>query len=443
MGNYLKIKVNFQILVCSLNFFAQKVYIDVDCRTISTTSSTMPSKRVKISSKFDKQYNWVENPAPQFITIGILPQSQNIHRQDAKKKSVWERFSSNKSFLGLFNLLSHFFSILQMSFKEILIFYLLYVSFGALVYFGAWSVYSQAIIQSFANSIQDWAYKIPVGLYLGLVTVSFARASTIHNSLPNISDLLSTFSNSLVQLGIPNARTQMNKFSRYVLLMWIVDFIDVSPEVNRIFPDGLASLEDRGYLLKHEREEIELYKANGTHPALAVHGMLTKLVYETFRSVEPKPLQQINATLAEIEKLKKGLGGILKEIGNKLGPLCGIMSTAAYCFTHAFGLFVILGHVFQPSSETIMKGLNLTLNETIMASVNDYNLKWTMFAPNGYAVLYVGYIIILKLAEVVSEIFNEKISDLSDRLLEKIRDTNRARLLCKDTMKIFRPDVQD
>lgn len=66
-----------------------------------------------------------------------------------------------------------------------------------------------------------------------------------------------------------------------------------------------------------------------------------------------------------------------------------------------------------------------------------------MFAPNGYAVLYVGYIIIMKLAEVVSEIFNEKISDLSDRLLEKIRDTNRARLLCNDTMKIFRPDVQD
>jgi len=412
----------------------------------------MASQHVKNSSMFDKQYNWVENPTnptKPFITIDIppLPQSQNIHQQDAIKKSFWERFSSNKSCLALFNLLSHFLSLLQMSYKEILVFYLLYVSFGALVYFGAWSVYSKAIFQSIASSIQDWAFKIPVGLYLGLVTVSFARASTIHNSLPNISEVLSTFSNSLVQLGIPNARTQMNRFSRYVLLMWILDFIDVSPGMSHIFPDGLVSLEYRGYILTNEREELELHKANGrpTHrPALVVHGMLTKLVYETFRSVKPKPPQQINAILVEIEKLKRGLGGILKEIGNKLGPLCGIMSTAAYFFAHAFGLFVILGHVFQPSSETIMKGLNLDINETIMQSVNEHNSKWTMFAPNGDAVLYVGYIVVLKLAEVVSEIFNEKMSDISDRLLEKIEDTNRARLLCEDTMKIYSlDDMQD
>lgn len=120
----------------------------VELYTTNSSKTSMVSQQVKNSSMLEEQYNWVENPtAPikSFITIDIPPlsQSQNIHHPDANKKSVLERLSANKSFLAVFKNLFHLSSILHMGYKEILIFYLFYVLFGALVYFGDWSVYSK------------------------------------------------------------------------------------------------------------------------------------------------------------------------------------------------------------------------------------------------------------------------------------------------------------
>lgn len=252
-----------------------------------------------------------------------------------------KEFPFIKCFIKFFNCLK---SLFKLVWKEILVYYIICLIF-ALIYTFALDSTQQAQFESVLSYFQRHASNIPIVLMLGFFTsTSLSRWFDTMRDIPGTSQVILIFTQSLQgKKYIQDGREILDRYTRYVLLYWLLTFRVVCPPLRERFP-SLLNIEDTGFLLKAERLVLEKYEklpGGKSTTSLVVYEWLNLFLKDIMTSGKFLNTADYRRNLDAIRTLKKSAGKIVKLASNNiLMSLAQLVTLTIYCY----GVLSILGH---------------------------------------------------------------------------------------------------
>lgn len=206
------------------------------------------------------------------------PADRGIQRDEGVSSTATEFGESCKS---LFRWRNSFF---QLIWKQALLYYLVYVSVTIFYNFVLTNRHQKENFEALAREVGKYTTSLPVILLLGFFTSSaLNRWFLINNNMPGTSRPISIFIVSL-QAETPDGSERVDRYARYVLLIWLLTFRNVSKSLRNKYPNLLA-IQKSGFLMESERRILEWHKT--TNPsgritlALIVFDWLNILIKDT------------------------------------------------------------------------------------------------------------------------------------------------------------------
>lgn len=180
------------------------------------------------------------------------PVDQGIPLNEGVSSTASEFGESVKS---LFRWKNSFFKLIW---KQVVLYCLAYVTV-TLIYNFALNRKQKANVEALAEQVGKYTTNLPVGLLLGFFTSSaLNRWFSMTNSMPGTSQPISVFVDSL-RVETPDGPERLEQYARYVLLLWLLTFRNVSKALRHKYPSLLA-IQKSGFLTETERQVLELQK---------------------------------------------------------------------------------------------------------------------------------------------------------------------------------------
>lgn len=208
------------------------------------------------------------------------PADRGIQRDEGVSSTATEFGESCKS---LFHWKNSFF---QLIWKQALLYYLVYVAVTLIYNFVLTNRHQKENFEALAREVGKYTTSLPVVLLLGFFTSSaLNRWFLITNNMPGTSRPISAFIVSL-QAETPDGTERVDRYARYVLLLWLLTFRNVSKSLRNKYPNLLA-IQKSGFLIESERRVLEWHKI--TNPSgritlpLVVFDWLNILIKDTAR----------------------------------------------------------------------------------------------------------------------------------------------------------------
>lgn len=233
-------------------------------------------------------------------------------------------------------------SCIKLILPQIFIYYILCALLAILYNYGL-SQSAQEDFDSVATYISQFVPGLPMIMVLGFFTsTALSRWYNTANLIPGTNRIIKLFIQS-VNEGVPECRSIIDQYIRYVLLFWLLDMRIVCEPLRRKFPNLLAIQIKTGLLFDNERKKLEEHERQrgGKRTApLIVNDWLNALLKDAVQK------QVLNASeywrnIEAVQSLKKGGGNVIKfATQNTPNVLIQTVTLAVYCY----GLITILGH---------------------------------------------------------------------------------------------------
>ena len=244
-----------------------------------------------------------------------------------------------ESFRGLFRWQQSFFKLVW---KQAIIYYILYVSI-TLFYAYALNSAGQANFDAVASYLARYTSSLPVVLLLGFFTsTALNRWFNTMQNMPGTHRPISLFVTSLKD-DAPDGPARVDRYIRYILLMWLLTFRIVCEPLRRRYPD-LMTIQRAGFLRDHERLLLEKHKqqpgGKRTLP-LVVYDWLNAILRDTCQKGYFLVTNDYGRNVDAVQALKKGGGNIIK-FASKNIPVALIQAVTIAIYY--YGMVSILGH---------------------------------------------------------------------------------------------------
>ena len=244
-----------------------------------------------------------------------------------------------ESFRGLFRWQQSFFKLVW---KQAIIYYILYVSI-TLFYAYALNSACQAKFDAVASYLARYTSSLPVVLLLGFFTsTALNRWFNTMQNMPGTHRPISLFVTSLKD-DAPDGPARVDRYIRYILLMWLLTFRIVCEPLRRRYPD-LMTIQRAGFLRDHERLLLEKHKqqpgGKRTLP-LVVYDWLNAILRDTCQKNYFIVINDYGRNVDAVQALKKGGGNIIK-FASKNIPVALIQAVTIAIYY--YGMVSILGH---------------------------------------------------------------------------------------------------
>lgn len=244
-----------------------------------------------------------------------------------------------ESFRGIFQWERSFFKLVW---KQAAIYYIIYVSV-TLIYTFLLDSASRASFDAVASYFARYTSSLPVVLLLGFFTsTALNRWFSIMQSIPGTNRPIALYVVSLKD-DVPDGHARVDRYARYVLLLWLLTFRIVCESLRRRYP-SLAEIQKAGFLRDHERQLLEKHieQPGGKKTvSLVVYDWLNALLRDTCQKGYFMVPNDFGRNIDAVQTLKKGGGNIIK-FATKNIPVALIQAVtiAIYCY----GLVSIMGH---------------------------------------------------------------------------------------------------
>lgn len=340
--------------------------------------------------------------------------SKKTSKKKQKDHHCWELFEEqdetceceDETASGISNLLDsvgglfHWRSLFCKTFWiPMLLYYIFYVAIALVYNYGVTNQVDRDNFHVFSREMVNISKNMPITFMLSLLTgLAANRMYAVTSNMPTTGRVIATFAGSL-KSDVPGGQELVDRYTRYVLLMWIMTFLPVSIPLRKKFPT-FESLEGKGFIqTAAEKSELDEVLKSGSRTkscmSLAVADWLEQIVVEAAERNQFKSgSSDFKSNIDQIHNMKKMCQGISRLTQPVRSPPL-IMVQSVSVLTHLYGFLSILGHVSFIVTEPIA-------NARVMANI------LTSYLPNGMAISYLCFYSWLKVAVILAHPFGDK-----------------------------------
>jgi len=203
-------------------------------------------------------------------------------------------------------------SIYKLLWREVLVYFLVYVFLGVLYRF-VLDEEAKATFEMVALCCEKYCNSIPVVLMLGFFTGTvMQRWWAVYNAIPGVSKII-----ALATFYLNKSQADTSKWlrtlTRYILLAWMLGMRNTCQPLRNKFPD-LESIEEAGLLLKHEKEILYQVEAQdgASKMCLTVTNWALLLIKEGRDAGYFESASDANRLFDPVFAFKKSLSSVLK-----------------------------------------------------------------------------------------------------------------------------------
>lgn len=201
----------------------------------------------------------------------------------------------------------------------------------------------KAIVYKFASYFSRHLSTLPLALMLRLfTTTSLKRRFETMRDIQGTNQAILTFTQSLKK-DLPDGCATLDRFTRYVLLFWLLTFRLVCPPLHKRYP-SLLTIEKTGFLIYAERRILEKHEKlpNGKRTAqLVVYEWLNLMLKELMLKEKFWNFDDYHRNVDTLRTLKKSAANIVKlSKNNTMLSLAQLVTKSLDCY----GVLSIFGH---------------------------------------------------------------------------------------------------